>query len=101
MVSNAVFAKEQLLSVVQRVERLHEEKKGLENDIRDVFAEARGNGFDVKAIKEIVKLRRLDQGELDEMQAIIDTYLRAISEAERDCVTQPKSFIEHTTRAVA
>jgi uncharacterized protein (UPF0335 family) len=77
------IAGDQLLSIVQRVERVHEEKKEKEDDLRDIYAEARGNGFDPKIIKEIVKLRRQDKGDLEEQQAIIDAYLRAISEAER------------------
>jgi uncharacterized protein (UPF0335 family) len=74
---------EQLLSVVERVEALHAERKSLEDDIRDVYAEAKGNGFDVLAIKEIVKRRRSDANKLQQHEAIVDTYLGAIEQASR------------------
>ncbi len=54
------FAKDQLKSVIERVEQLEEEKKTISDDIRDVYAEAKGNGFDVKALRTIVRLRKQD-----------------------------------------
>ena len=68
----------QLLSVVQRVEALHAERKSLADDVRDVYAEAKSNGFDVAAIKEIVKRRAADADKLQEHEAIVETYLSAI-----------------------
>ena len=71
-------AKDQLKAFVERVERLEEEKKGIADDIRDVFAEAKGNGFDVKALRTVIKLRRQDINERKEAEAILETYLHAL-----------------------
>lgn len=71
-------AVDQLKSIIGRVERLEEEKTALAADIRDVFAEAKGSGFDVKAIRQIIKLRKLDASELEEQETILDTYRRAL-----------------------
>ena len=72
------FAKDQLKAFVERVERLEEEKKALADDIRDVFAEAKGNGFDVRALRTVIKLRRQDINERKEAEAILETYLHAL-----------------------
>jgi len=74
----AIFAKDQLKAFVERVERLEEEKKGIADDIRDVYAEAKGNGFDVKALRRIVQLRKLDVNERKEQEAILETYMAAL-----------------------
>lgn len=71
-------AVDQLKSIITRVERLEEEKASIAADIRDVFAEAKGNGFDVKAIKEIIKLRRKDSQTREEEEAVLDVYKRAL-----------------------
>jgi len=72
------FGKDQLKAFVERVERLEEEKKATSDDIRDVFAEAKANGFDVKALRQVIKLRKLDVQERQEQEAILDTYLHAL-----------------------
>ena len=72
------FAKDQLKAFVERVERLEEEKKALSDDIRDVYAEAKGNGFDVKALRSVVRLRKQDVEERKEQEAILETYLQAL-----------------------
>ena len=72
------FAKDQLKAFVERVERLEEEKKAIADDIRDVFAEAKANGFDVKALRSVVRLRKLDVNERKEQEAILETYLHAL-----------------------
>jgi uncharacterized protein (UPF0335 family) len=72
------FARDQLKAIIERVERLEEEKKALSDDIRDVFAEAKGNGFDVKALRTVIRLRRLDADERREQDAILETYLHAL-----------------------
>src|ERR1700720_2625446 len=72
------FAKDQLKAIVERVERLEEEKKAIADDIRDVYAEAKGNGFDVKALRTIVRLRKQDADERREQEAILETYLHAL-----------------------
>ena len=72
------FAKDQLKAFVERVERLEEEKKAISDDIRDVYAEAKGNGFDVKALRTVVRLRKQDVDERKEQEAILETYLHAL-----------------------
>ena len=74
----ARFAKDHLKAFVERVERLEEEKKALSDDIRDVYAEAKGNGFDVKALRQVVRLRKQDADERKEHEAILETYLHAL-----------------------
>jgi len=71
-------AKEQLKAIVERIERLEEEKKALGDDIRDVYAEAKGNGYDVKALRSIVKIRKQDAAERAEQEAILETYMAAL-----------------------
>ena len=77
----ARFAKDQLKAFVERIERLEEEKKATSDDIRDVYAEAKGNGFDVKALRTIVRLRKMDTDERREQQEVLDTYLHALGMA--------------------
>jgi len=72
------FAKDQLKAFVERIERLEEEKKATSDDIRDVYAEAKGNGFDVKALRTIVRLRKLDTDERREQQEVLETYMHAL-----------------------
>jgi uncharacterized protein (UPF0335 family) len=72
------FAKDQLKAFIERVERLEEEKKAIADDIRDVFAEAKGSGFDVKALRAVIKLRKQDVDERREHETILETYLNAL-----------------------
>jgi uncharacterized protein (UPF0335 family) len=72
------FAKDQLKAIVERIERLAEERKSISDDIRDVYAEAKGNGFDVKALRTIVRLRKQDEGERQEQETILETYMQAL-----------------------
>ena len=74
----AGFAEEQLKSFIERIERLEEEKKAIADDIKDVFAEAKGTGFDVGALKEILKIRKQDADQRAEHEAIVDLYLQAL-----------------------
>lgn len=69
---------EHLKSFVERVERLEEEKKDLAEDIKSVYAEAKGTGFDVAALRKVIALRKQDKDELAEQKAILDTYLAAL-----------------------
>ena len=71
-------AVDQLKSIIARVEKLEEEKAGISADIRDVFSEAKGNGFDVRAIRQIIKLRKLDASEREEQETILDVYMNAL-----------------------
>ena len=72
------FAKEQLKAFVERIERLEEEKKAIADDIRDVYGEAKANGYDVKAMRVVVRLRKQDVNERKEQEAILETYLHAL-----------------------
>jgi uncharacterized protein (UPF0335 family) len=72
------FAKEQLRAFVERIERLEEEKKATSDDIKDVYAEAKGNGYDVKALRTVVRLRKQDINERREEEAVLETYMHAL-----------------------
>jgi uncharacterized protein (UPF0335 family) len=72
------FAKDQLKAFVERIEKLEEEKKVISDDIRDVYAESKANGFDVKALRQIIKLRKIEPTERDEQEAILETYMNAL-----------------------
>ena len=72
------FAKDQLKAVIERIERLEEEKKTTSDDIREVYAEAKINGFDTKALRSIVRLRKLDTDERKEQEAVLETYMHAL-----------------------
>ena len=67
-----------LKQYIERIERLEEEKSGIASDISDVYSEAKGNGFDVKIIRQIVRLRKLDKSELEEQETLLDLYKHAI-----------------------
>jgi len=71
-------AKDHLKAFVERIERLEEEKKALSDDIKDVYAEAKGNGFDIKALRTVVRLRKQDPDERREHETILETYLHAL-----------------------
>lgn len=75
---NSKIAKDHLKAIVERIERLEEEKKTISDDIRDVYAEAKGNGFDVKALRTIVRMRKQDANERQEQEAILETYMQAL-----------------------
>jgi len=68
----------QLRALIERIERLEEEKKTIADDIKDVYAEAKGTGFDTKAIRAIVRLRKQDQAERQEEESILDLYKAAL-----------------------
>jgi len=72
------IAGEHLRSYIDRIERLEEEKAGLAADIREIYAEAKGNGFDSRTMRRIVTLRKLDQSERNERDALLDLYRRAL-----------------------
>jgi uncharacterized protein (UPF0335 family) len=73
-----LIAQDHLKAFVERIERLEEEKKTIADDVRDVYAEAKANGFDVKALRAVVRLRKQDVDERREQEAILDTYLHAL-----------------------
>jgi uncharacterized protein (UPF0335 family) len=71
-------AAEQLRALVERIERMEEEKKAIADDIREIYAEAKGNGFDTKVLRQIVRLRRQDAAERAEQRALTELYLSAL-----------------------
>jgi len=68
----------QLKSIVERIERLEEEKHGIGDDIKDVYSEAKGNGFDVRTLRKIIVLRKLDANSRQEQETILETYMTAL-----------------------
>ena len=72
------IAGERLKSFVERIERLEEEKQALAADIKEVFAEAKGSGFDTRIMRQIIRLRRMDKDDLDEQETLLDVYKRAL-----------------------
>lgn len=75
------FAVEQLKSIIERIERLEAEKKTISEDIKDVYTESKGNGYDVKALRTIIRLRKQDPEDRANQEAILDTYLHAMGMA--------------------
>ena len=72
------IAADRLRSFIERIERLEEEKAALAADIREIYAEAKGVGFDPKIMRQVIKLRKLDTAELQEQDALLDTYKHAL-----------------------
>ena len=77
-------AKDQLRAIVARIERLEEEKAALSADLREVYAEAKGNGFDVKTLKSVIRIRKQDENKRREAEAVLTTYLHALGMAEAE-----------------
>lgn len=73
------IAADRLRSIIERVERLEEERKALAADIKDVFTEAKSAGFDVRTIKQIIRLRKQEPAEIEEQETLLDIYRRALS----------------------
>ncbi len=72
------IAGDRLRTIIERIERLEEEKKAISSDIKDVYAEAKGAGFDVKIIRQLVSLRRKEPAEVEEQETLLDLYKRAL-----------------------
>ena len=76
--SKSGFAKEQLKSFIDRIERLEEERAALSADIKEVYSEAKGTGFDTKIMRQIIRLRKMDRADYQEQQALLDLYKQAM-----------------------
>ena len=76
--AEAAVSNDQLRLFMERIERLDEEKKGISDDMRDVFSEAKSQGYDTKIMRQILKLRKMSQDDRQEMEAILDTYKSAL-----------------------
>ena len=72
------IAADRLRTLIERIERLEEEKAALAGDIREVYAEAKGSGFDTKIMRQIVRLRKMDKADLQEQETLLDLYKRAV-----------------------
>jgi uncharacterized protein (UPF0335 family) len=72
------IAGERLKSFIERIERLEEERRALAGDIKEVYAEAKGSGFDTKIMRQLIRIRRLDQDDVDEQETLLDLYKRAL-----------------------
>ncbi|MFN3686126.1 DUF2312 domain-containing protein [Salinarimonas sp.] len=77
----AGIAVDELMQFIERIERLEEEKSGIQADIKDVFAELKGRGYDAKAVKQILKMRKQDHSERQEQEAIQELYMQALGMA--------------------
>lgn len=71
-------AVDRLRSIVDRIERIHEERKALAQDVSDIYSEAKSAGFDVKALKELIKIRAKEPAEQEELETLLDVYRRAM-----------------------
>ena len=78
MEASTGIAQGQLRSIVERIERLEEEKATIAGDIKEVYAEAKANGFDVKILRKVVRLRKVESHEREEEEALIDLYMHAL-----------------------
>jgi uncharacterized protein (UPF0335 family) len=76
--AEGAVSNDQLRLFIERVERLEEEKKGVADDVRDVYSEAKSQGYDTKIMRQIVRLRKMSQEDRQEMEAILDTYKAAL-----------------------
>lgn len=76
--SSQTVAAGQLRAFIERIERLEEEKKTISDDIKDVYAEAKGTGFETRAIRQLIRMRKQDQAEREEAEAILDLYMAAL-----------------------
>jgi len=73
-------AAERLMSIVERIEKLEEERKHLQEDIKDIYTEAKSSGFDTKVLRMVIANRKKDQAEWEEQQALLETYMRALGQ---------------------
>lgn len=80
--TKTTFAQGQLRAIVERIERLEEEKRTIAGDIKEVYAEAKGNGFDIKILRKVIALRKKDVGERQEEEAMLEVYLAALGMPE-------------------
>ncbi|MQP63885.1 DUF2312 domain-containing protein [Niveispirillum sp. SYP-B3756] len=72
------IAADRLRSFIERIERLEEEKKGIMDDIKDIYAEAKGTGFDTKIMRQIIRIRKMESNDRQEMEALLDLYKSAL-----------------------
>ena len=78
MAGSAGVARDQLRTIIERIEKLEEEKAAIAGDIKEVYAEAKANGFDTKTLRQVVRIRKQDSAERQEQEALLDMYLHAL-----------------------
>lgn len=76
----STIAADRLRSFIERVERLEEDKAAIMNDVKEVYAEAKGEGYDVKTLRQVVRIRKMDRADRQEQEAMLDLYLAALGE---------------------
>ena len=81
-VSSDSVAQDQLRAFIERIERMEEEKKAIADDIKEIYAEAKGNGFDTKVLRQVVRIRKQDRAERMEQEALLDLYMAALGMRE-------------------
>lgn len=86
--SNSGFAAPQLVKFVERLERLNEEKSVLSHDITEVFAEAKSAGFDVKILRKVIALRKMDTAARQEMEAVLELYMAALDHSDQEATAK-------------
>ncbi len=72
------IAADRLKSIVERIERLEEERKALASDIKDIYAEAKSAGFDIKVLRQLIRMRKQEPAEIEEQETLLDVYRRAL-----------------------
>jgi len=82
MADTGGIARDQIRSIIERIERLEEEKQALADDIKEVYAEAKANGFDTRILRQVVRIRKQDTAERQEQEALLDLYLHALGMRE-------------------
>ena len=80
-VSSDSVAQDQLRAFIERIERMEEEKKAISDDIKEIYAEAKGNGFDTKVLRQIIRIRKQDANERAEQEALLELYMAALGMA--------------------
>ena len=80
-VSSDSVAQDQIRAFIERIERMEEEKKAIADDIKEIYAEAKGNGFDTKVLRQIIRIRKQDAGERMEQEALLELYMAALGMA--------------------
>jgi len=80
-ISSDSVAQDQLRAFIERIERMEEEKKAISDDIKEIYAEAKGNGFDTKVLRQIIRIRKQDANERAEQEALLELYMAALGMA--------------------
>lgn len=91
-------AQDQLRAFIERIERMEEEKKAIADDIREIYAEAKGNGFDVKVLRQVIRIRKQDHAERMEQEALLDLYMAALGMQVAPAEDEDEDDYDHAPR---